>query len=155
MRYRPSKELEKSIVKAKTAIGGILYLVCAVLSGFGLILAQNSTSLMPFIAGVFALVWLLAAVWAFRELGNVYFTQYDTEVDRHVDYDLIIVTASQRVGNQSSIGFLAGIGMLLMVVLLEGMYDPMVLVNNLTNLLALAAGILSIISSMVLRSVPK
>ena len=136
-------------MKAKTATGGALYLVCAILSGLGLILGQGSTSLMPFVDGVFALVWLFAAVWAFRELGNVYFTQYDTEVD------LIIVTASRRVANQSSIGFLSGIGMLLMVFLLEGMYNLSALITDLTNLFAAAAGVLSILASMVLRSVPK
>jgi hypothetical protein len=142
-------------MKAKTAAGGTLYLICAILAGMSLILGQGSTSLMPFIGGVFALVWLFAAVWAFRELGNVYFTQYDTEVDHHVDYDLIIVKASRRVANQSSIGFLAGIGMLLMVFLLEGMYDLSILITDITNLLIFLAGVLSIVASMTLRSVPK
>ena len=142
-------------MKLKTAAGGTIYLICAALSGLTLILGQASTSLIPFIAGLFALVWLFASVWAFRELGNVYFTQYDTEVDHHVDYDLIILTASQKVANQSSIGFLAGIGMLLMVLLLEGMYNPLALINEFTNLLAMTAGFLSIVSSMILRSVQK
>ncbi len=142
-------------MKTKTAAGGTIYLVCAVLSGLGLILGQGSTSLIPFIGGLFALVWLFAAVWAFRELGNVYFTQYNTEVDHHTDYDLIIVTASRRVANQSSIGFLAGIGVLLTAFLLEGMYNPVSLVNELSNLMIMIAGVLSIISSLILRSVKK
>jgi hypothetical protein len=143
------------MMKAKTATGGTLYLVCAALSGFGLISGQNSTSLIPFLGGIFALVWLFAAVWAFKELGNVYFTQYDADVDHYTDYDLIILTASRRVANQSSIGFLAGIGMVILIFLLEGMYNPMAIIMEMGNLVNLAAGILSIVSSMILRSLPK
>ncbi|MFW9921441.1 MAG: hypothetical protein ACFFED_17715 [Candidatus Thorarchaeota archaeon] len=143
-------------MKTKTAIGGTLYLVCAILSGLSLIVSDPSSySLIPFMGGLFALVWLFASVWAFRELGNVHFTQYHTEVDRYTDYDLIIVTASKRVANQSSIGFLAGIGMIILIFLLEGMYNPMAIISDYTNLMNLIAGALSILSSMILRSVTK
>ncbi len=142
-------------MKAKTAMGGFLYLICAILSGGSFLLESEmgTYSTVAFMGGIFALVWIMAALWAFRELGNVYYTSYDTDVESHYDYDIIIVTASRRVANQSSIGFLAGIGVLSVVLFLEGFSGISAMLGNQIVMMNLIAGALSIMASMILRSV--
>lgn len=139
-------------MKTKTGIGGLLYLMCAALSG-GAYFIDTSSSSVGFIGGIFAFVWVVAALWAFRELGNVYYTSYDVDVESHYEYDLIFVTAARRVANQSSIGFLAGIGMTVTVLFLEGFSGLSAILGNQIVMMNLGAGVISILTSLILRSV--
>jgi hypothetical protein len=116
----------------------------------------STISMVSYMAAMFALIWLLTAIWAFKRIGTVQYTDYDVDVDKEysgVDYDVYsaTVTSSQRRANQNVIGFYAGLGMVIMVFLFEGMYNPMALFYNLNLLLSLGAGILSILVSWVLR----
>ncbi|MHA2424950.1 MAG: hypothetical protein ACXAEF_09195 [Candidatus Thorarchaeota archaeon] len=147
-------------MSSKTTMQGIMYLICMGLAGASAYLGYQSNpstiSMVSYMAAMFALIWLLTAIWAFKRIGTVQYTDYDVDVDKEysgVDYDVYsaTVTSSQRRANQNVIGFYAGLGMVIMVFLFEGMYNPMALFYNLNLLLSLGAGILSILVSWVLR----
>ena len=148
------------VLSQKTTIQGIMYLTCMSLAGASFYLDYQSTlgalSIVSYLSAMFALIWLLTAIWAFKRIGTVQYTDYDVDVDKEysgVDYDVYsaTVTSSQRRANQNVIGFYAGLGMVIMVFLFEGMYNPMALFYNLSLLLSLGAGVLSLLGSWILR----
>jgi len=144
----------------KTTAQGIMYLICMVLAGASVYLDYQSNSgalsTVSYLSAMFAFIWFLTAIWAFKRLGTVRYTDYDIDVEKEysgVDYDVYSATATprRRSANQNVIGLYAGIGMVIMIFVLEGMYNPMALFYDLRLLLSLGAGLLSILVSWFLR----
>ena len=137
-----------------------MYLICMGLAGASTYFDYQSNpdalSIVSYMSAMFAVIWLLTAIWAFKRIGTVQYTDYDVDVEKEytgVDYEVYSATAtsSQRRANQNVIGFYAGLGMVIMIFLFEGMSNPMALFYNLSLLLSLGAGVLSILCSWFLR----
>ncbi|MHA1906980.1 MAG: hypothetical protein ACW98Y_06780 [Candidatus Thorarchaeota archaeon] len=117
---------------------GLAYLICMVLVDVGyvldLLIDPGNVSAVSYISLTLSLAWFFLAVMVFRQIRE----------------GISSTTESQSTTNSNTLGIYVGLVMIIVVVLVEGLSNPMSLISEINLILNLGAGILSILTGWLL-----